>query len=166
MEKFELVNKDGEKTEKIISIKDLDDKSNIPENYYLPVVGVVILNNNNEVMLQKRSIFKKSNPGKWGICGGKVDFGETTIEAGIRETYEEIGIKFNKEDFTEISRTTAGKGHYTVYCIRNNVDINKCKIQEEEVECLKYFSIKEIENIENEGFEWLDGLKNFITNKI
>ena len=166
MEKFELVDKNGNGTGKILSKEELNNKENILEGYYMPVVGIVILNDNNEVMLQKRSRFKKSNPGKWGICGGKIDLGETALEAGIRETYEEIGIKFNKEDFTEISRATAGKGHYTVYCIRNNVDIDKCKIQEEEVECLKYFSIKEIENIENEGFEWLDGLKNFITNKI
>lgn len=164
MEKFELVNKDGEKSGKIISIKDLDDKSNIPENYYLPVVGVVILNDNNEVMLQKRSRFKKSNPGKWGICGGKVDFGETTIEAGIRETYEEIGIKFKEEDFTEISRTIAGKGHYTIYCIRNNIDISKCKIQVEEVECLKYFPIQDMDKLDHVGFEWLDDLKRFIKN--
>ena len=42
---------------------------------------------------------------------------------------------------------------------RKNVDINKCKIQEYELEELRYFKIEELENLDNEGFEWLENLK-------
>ena len=42
------------------------------------IKAVKLINENNEILLQKRSKFKKVNPGKWGICGGKVEIGETT----------------------------------------------------------------------------------------
>ena len=87
MEKFELLDKDGNRTGKIMTGSDIDDKSRIPKGYYVAIVGVLIINDNNEVLLEKRSMLKKIDPGKWGICGGKVDHNEEPIDAGIRETY-------------------------------------------------------------------------------
>lgn len=54
------------------------------------------------------------------------------------------------------------KVHFTVYYIRKNVDINECKLQEEEVEELKFFNIEELQDLDNEGFEWLENLKKFL----
>ena len=54
------------------------------------------------------------------------------------------------------------KVHFTVYYIRKNVDINKCILQEKEVEELRYFNIEELQDLDNEGFEWLDNLKEII----
>ena len=36
---------------------------------------------------------RKEDPNKWGLAGGKVDHGETTQQAALRETEEETGIK-------------------------------------------------------------------------
>jgi 8-oxo-dGTP pyrophosphatase MutT (NUDIX family) len=96
MEKYELVDKEGKSTGKILTQEQL---GNIPEGHYLPVVGVVIINDKKEVLLQKRSKSKRINPNKWGICGGKINFGENAIEAGIRETIEEIFVRLSKEEF-------------------------------------------------------------------
>ena len=68
--------------------------NNVPKGYYISVVGVVIINDNNEILLQKRSRLKRANPSKWGICGGKVDLGEAPIDVGVCETLEEIGAFF------------------------------------------------------------------------
>ena len=159
MEKYELVDKNGNKTGKILTQIESRDINNIPTGQYISVVGVVIINENNEFLLQKRSNFKKINPGKWGICGGKVEIGETTLDAGIRETFEEIGIALNKSELKFLSTAKNEKAHFTVYYVRKNVDINKCKIQEDELEELRYFKIEELENLDNEGFEWLENLK-------
>ena len=43
-----------------------------------------------------------------------------------------------------------------------DIDIDKCVLQKEEVEEVKYFKIDELETIENEGIEWLDNLKQII----
>lgn len=162
MEKHELVDINGNKTGKILTHVEARDPNNVPEGHYIAVVGVVIINNNNEILLQKRSRFKRANPSKWGICGGKVDLNETTIDAGVRETLEEIGIRLNKEDLNFLSMDTNEKTHFTVYYVRQDVDIYKCKLQEEELEEVKYFKIEELQYLDNEGFEWLDNLKKVI----
>lgn len=162
MEKHELVDINGNKAGKILTHVEARDPNNVPEGHYIAVVGVVIINNNNEILLQKRSRFKRSNPSKWGICGGKVDLNETTIDAGVRETLEEIGIRLNKEDLNFLSMNTNEKTHFTVYYVRQDINIDKCKLQEEELEEVKYFKIEELQYLDNEGFEWLDNLKKII----
>lgn len=114
MEKHELVDRNGNKTGKILTHIEARNPDNVPEGYYISVVGVVIINSNNEILLQKRSRLKRVNPSKWGICGGKVDFGETTLDAGIRETLEEIGITLNIDDLKFLSMDTNEKAHFTV----------------------------------------------------
>ena len=151
MEKYELVDINGNKTGKILTHIEARDPNNVPNGYYISVVGVVIINDENEILLQKRSRYKRANPSKWGICGGKVDLGETPLDAGIRETFEEIGILLKKDEFEFLSMDTNEKSHFTVYYVRKNVDIDECRIQEEE-----------LEELDNEGFEWLDDLKKII----
>ncbi len=162
MEKHELVDINGNKIGKILTHIEARDLNNVPNGCYISVVGVVIINEDNQILLQKRSKNKRVNPSKWGICGGKVDLGETPLEAGTRETLEEIGIVLNKEELKILNRTTDGKLHFTVYYIRKNIDINKCKLQREEVEEVKYFKINELQELDTEGFEWLDNLTKII----
>ena len=159
MEKHELVDIKGEKTGKTITDIELKNIENIPEGYYLSVVGIVIINSRNEVLLQKRSKFKKINPGKWGICGGKVDFGETTLDAACRETFEEIGLIIDKHKLIPITKIALNKAFYTTYYIKQDVDLSECKLQTEEVEKVKYCKIEDLDKIDNEGFEWLDKFK-------
>ncbi len=162
MEKHELVDINGNKTGNVLTHVEVRDESNIPYGCYISVVGVVILNNDNEVLLQKRSKYKIVNASKWGICGGKVDFNETIIEAGMRETLEEIGVSLNKDNLKFLSMDTVGKAHFTVYYTKQDIDISKCILQEEELEEVKYFKIEELDSLDNEDFEWLDSLKKVI----
>ncbi len=162
MEKHELVDINGNKSGKVLTHIEARDLNNVPNGCYISVVGVVIINENDEILLQKRSRNKRVNPSKWGICGGKVDLGETPLEAGIRETLEEIGVVLNKEELEILNRATDGKLHFTVYYVRKNIDINKCKLQREEVEEVKYFKINELQELDTEGFEWLDNLTKVI----
>ena len=39
---------------------------------------------------------------------------------------------------------------------------NECKLQEEELEEVKYFKIEELQYLDNEGFEWLEYLRKVI----
>lgn len=159
MEKYELVDIKGNNTGKILTHIDIDKPNSIPKGYYVSVTGAVIINDNNEILLQKRSRFKRSNPSKWGICGGKVNLGETTLDAVIRETLEEIGIILDKKDLKILSIYTNEKAYFTVYYVRKNVNITECKLQKEELEEIKFFKIEELEYLDNEGLEWLEDLK-------
>ncbi len=165
MEMHELVDENGKNTGKVLTHAEIRNLDNIPEGYYMHVVGVVILNNKNEVLLQKRSNQKRVNPGKWGIHGGKMDFGESTIDAGIRETFEEIGVKLNRENLKILNKQPISeeKIYCTNYYIKQEIDIDKCILQKEEVEEIKYFKIDELDSLDSEGLEWLEDLIKIIS---
>ena len=136
MEKFELVDKNGNKTGKVITYSEAYNPNNIPNECYLPVVGVVIVNSKNEILLQKRSMLKKSNPGKWGICGGKINLGETPIDAAVRETLEEVGINIERSKLKEIRKAANGKGYFTIFYIKQDLDIKECRLKKDEMRAL------------------------------
>lgn len=57
-------------------------------------VGVIVFNDKNEILLQKRSKTKDICPSFFEIStGGHVNKGETYKQSALRETQEEIGIK-------------------------------------------------------------------------
>ncbi|MBN2881506.1 NUDIX hydrolase [Candidatus Woesearchaeota archaeon] len=64
-------------------------------NYSIEVSGVYVLYEN-KVLLLKRAMDKKVEPGKWGVPAGKLDDGETPILGALRELSEETGIVVGK----------------------------------------------------------------------
>ncbi len=58
-----------------------------------PVVHLHVFNSSGALYLQKRSMNKDIQPGKWDTSvGGHVDFGETVEAALRREVFEELGM--------------------------------------------------------------------------
>ena len=167
MERFELVDKDGRNTGKILTLEDLEGTNRVkfPKGHYLPVAGIIVLNKNNEILLEKRSMKKASGAGKWGICAGKVDMGESVEEAAVREASEEIGIKFDKNKLKPLTTSIIKGGRYSIYYVKTDIPISQYKIQESELEEVKYFKIEEIENLENSIFDWADDVKELLKNE-
>lgn len=62
-----------------------------------PVIHVHIIDRYSRIYLQKRSMKKDIQPGKWDTAvGGHVSYGESIVEAVYREAYEELRlIEFN-----------------------------------------------------------------------
>ena len=58
-----------------------------------PVVHVHIIDRMSRIYLQKRSMQKEIQPGKWDTAvGGHVSYGEVILEAVYRESSEELGL--------------------------------------------------------------------------
>ena len=68
-------------------------------------VHVLVLSPAGRVLLQKRSMRKDTQPGKWDTSvAGHVGFGQSYEEAARREAEEELGLKLGKLAFLYSSR--------------------------------------------------------------
>ena len=119
-------------------------------------VVVWVMNENGEMLLQKRASTKKQEPNKWGLCAGHIDAGETTENALLRELEEELGIKTTIEqlDFLKISKSKKDfpndlKNYvfYYIYLLKTDWKIEDYKINLEELSEVKYVPFEQIEGM-------------------
>ena len=107
-----------------------------------------IENNKNEFLIQKTSHIKG---GEYSTTGGHVNSGETPLEAIKREVSEEIGIDIETKDIVSLGFYKIGMPLRYLFYIKKDIDINDVKIQEEEVESVKYMDELEIIELINQG---------------
>ncbi len=50
------------------------------------------------VLLTRRNSKLKDHPGQWALPGGRVDEGESPLEAAMREAHEEVGLRLTVDD--------------------------------------------------------------------
>ena len=126
---------------------------------YHRAIAVLVINNNNEILMQKRSPNKKVYPNLWSIfVKGHVQSGETSIDACIRELNEEVGINITCNElnylytiFEEVIKENfIERIFYDTYILRKDFNLNDITIQEEELSEIKLVdSNKVISLIEN-----------------
>jgi isopentenyldiphosphate isomerase/intracellular septation protein A len=87
---FPVVNEEGKVTGKALRRVCHDGKSKLLH----PVVHLHLFNREGKIFLQKRSVKKDIQPGKWDTsAGGHIAPGETIEDALSREVREELGIR-------------------------------------------------------------------------
>ena len=144
MELLRVVDKVGNFTGEIFDREYIHD-NNLLHNE----VSVFILNSNKEILLQKRSMTKKFNPGKWGLCAGHVSYDETLEDAALREIKEEIGLDIGLGDLNSIGDKLVllyDKGAHITYHYYIKVDKSSDEfiIQKEELSEVKWFLIDDV----------------------
>ena len=98
-----------------------------------------------EILLAQRSANKTICPLLWDVSvSGHVDAGESLVQAAIRETNEEIGLKINESDLYKIgvfkcfqsypNGIIDNEFHHTYLVHFNKRSISKLILQKEEVE--------------------------------
>lgn len=147
-EKFDVLNELGEFTGKVATREECHKKG-----LWHRAVYAFIIDDDGNVLLQKRSSHKKLWPNMWDVTvGGHVDSGEFGRQALVREAKEELGVEIDDNDIKYLIGSTSinQKGdiinkHYNeCYLITKKVDISKINLQKEEVSEVKYFSKKEL----------------------
>lgn len=116
-------------------------------------VHVWIMNDDKELLLQKRSPIKKSHPNCWDISGaGHVRAGEDVIEGAIRELKEELGIVVSKEELQYIATVKSIKNPKNmefqyVYFLKCNKKVDEYIFEDNEVSEVKYVYYEKLEQM-------------------
>lgn len=149
MEIWDIYDGDRVKTGRTISRAE-----RLSEGEYHIVVHILIMNSKNEMLIQKRTLTKDKWPGYWDISvGGSIVAGEDSRIGAIREAKEEIGYDVNLENIRPAITFNFERGFDDYYIILDEPDIAKLKLQEEEVDEVKWASREEvIEMIKNNQF--------------
>ena len=118
------------------------------------VVHIWIANDQDEILLQKRSPNKDSYPNIWDASSaGHLTAGDDSLSCAIREVKEELGLDISPAQLTLIgtrkgssrpSPTFINNEFIDVYLLRLSLDVNKVVFQEEEVSEIKYVPIDEL----------------------
>lgn len=152
-ELIDALDENGNKTGEILTRKQIHE-----QGIWHKIVAVAIIDKNGNILLQQRSKNRAKNPLKWDVsAAGHVSSGQTTIEAAIRETSEEIGIDLKEEELkyvitykeiVNVEENYNDRQIYDCYILeKDKIDISNIKIQESEVEQVKLCNLKEFEEI-------------------
>jgi isopentenyldiphosphate isomerase len=111
-----------------------------------PVVHLHVVNNNKAILLQKRPISKQIQPGKWDTAvGGHISAGETLEEALKKEAFEEIGLVDFSAKLLKVYKWESEIEAELVYLFSTS-DFKNVKVQSEEVEEIRFWTKKQVEN--------------------
>ncbi len=151
MEYLDVLDKNGNKTGIIKTKKEIYESGD-----YHRTVHIWIINDNKEILVQKRHPKKETFPNLWAISvAGHVRAGEDSMNALRRELKEELGQKVNDEQieflFT-LNRKQPYKDHILnviddVYLVHINLDCENTKLQFSELTDIKYVYYEYLEQI-------------------
>ena len=117
-----------------------------------------------DVLLQKRSVCKDSNPGSYDISSaGHVGTGDDILSAAVRELEEELGIRASKEQLHYVGihygafeavfhgKMFRDREKSSVFVYTEPVEISDMTLQESEVEEVRWMDYEECRRCIQEG---------------
>jgi 8-oxo-dGTP diphosphatase len=86
-----------------------------PAGPVVPAVSAIVTDAAGRVLLVRRSHAPEA--GRWALPGGKVEPGETLVDAVIREVVEETGLAVRPgREVGVVVRSAPGGGTYEIHC--------------------------------------------------
>lgn len=120
------------------------------ENEFSMSTFIWITNNEGKMLVQQRSLKDDNKPGSWGITGGAVDKGETSLQASKRELEEELGITVDINELVYIGTERRKRKFFDYYFLNTSKTIDEMNLQSDEVERVEWITLEEYEkNISN-----------------
>ncbi len=136
-----------------------DTRENIHKNGLLHRESyIIIYNDKDEILFQKRSMKKDLSPGLLDTAiGGHVDLGEDYEKTAIRELEEEAGIIDNKDNLSFIKKIRSkyvdnitGKInniYKEIYSYKYNDNFENLRVQKDEIDNFEFWSLNKILNL-------------------
>ena len=155
MELLDIVTEDGTPTGKKVDRNTAHSEGILHRTAHVWVVRFV--NDQYEILLQKRSRNKDSFPGKYDTSSaGHMPAGSEYVESAIRELSEELGIEATPDQlhYAGMFRTQYEKEFHgrlfkdnevtKVFVYMEPANIEKLSLQESEVEEVRWFALDEV----------------------
>ncbi len=147
MELWDLYTKDRDRTNQTM-VRGTE----LPEGLYHVVVHLCLFNSKGEMLIQQRQPFKEGWPDMWDITvGGSAVSGDSSWQAVERETKEELGLELDFSDLRPALTVSFHDGFDDMYVFTKDIDLNDLKLQEEEVQAVKWADKDEILKMLEEG---------------
>ena len=161
MELWDVYDKDKQLTGKVVQ---RSFNQPFSDGEYGLSVHVIIFNDNNEILIQKRQSTKEIFPNLWDLtCGGHVLHGENSQEAISRELSEELGLNLDFSDDAPIITLTTPHHIDEYYFVQGiEVDINNLKLDSNEVQNVTWANKDEVLQLINEN-KFINFSKGFIS---
>jgi len=151
-----------DENDKIIGYKE---RETLNQSDIYRVSALWIQSSKGDILLARRKLNKKNDPGKWGpAVAGTNDKGESYESNIVKEAEEEIGLRDHRfQKFDKIRYS--GKHNYFCQWFRLIIDkkLEEFVIQKNEVEEIKWFKKdKLLKKLENNPSNFLKSMKDYI----
>lgn len=159
IELIDVLDENGVKTGEILPRDEIHKKG-----LWHRSIVVAIINDKNEILLQQRSEQKEKNAGMWDISvAGHLSTGQDALSAAAREINEEVSINlgyhvdiksfrymFSYRIAQKFSDDFIENQFYDFFILRKeDLNIKDVKMQESEVQAVKFVDINELEEMRN-----------------
>lgn len=146
MELVDIYNRFREKTGKVKGRKELENGE------YRISVHVWIVNSNNEILVLKRSEKEDKFPGLWAQIGGGVVSCDTSKGTVFKECIEELNYIVKEENLYYVGSYIRTKDIVDVWAVKQEVDLDKLILEEDEVDEVKLVSFDEFDEMINNNY--------------
>lgn len=153
-ELIDVLDENGVKTGEILPRDEIHKKG-----LWHRAIVVAVINEENKILLQQRSEKKEKNAGMWDISvAGHISTGQDALSAAAREINEEVSVNlgynvdikafrymFSYRTMQKCSENFIENQFYDFFILRKeNIKIQDIKMQESEVQAIKFVSINEL----------------------
>lgn len=156
-ELLDVLDENGVKTGEVLPRSEVHKKG-----LWHRAIVVAIVNDENKILLQQRSMNKEKNPGMWDISvAGHLSSGQDSLAGANREISEEVsvnlGFSVKVKDFRfmtsfrkiqEIYEDFIERQFYDFFVLRQEgLTDENIKMQESEVQAIKFVTVQELNEL-------------------
>lgn len=109
-------------------------------------VGILIFDNENRLLLQKRSRYKSVHPGVWSITAGHIQYQSEALATANEELWEELGFRTNLLYLEKKLHRYPHESHFMYYFLAYYQQ-QKLRLSQSEVEKIDFFSLKTYQHL-------------------
>ena len=110
------------------------------------VVCVWVYDGKGNLLLTRRAP-QKSFAGTWENSGGAAKAGETSLQAIVRELYEETGIRADESEFELLETGRDRTAFYDYYCLRRELPLEQIVLQPGETDGAQWATFQQVHDL-------------------